>query len=57
MRNFIIVSQTVCNLQSGHEYVVEMALFNVQRAITPKVDIPELQFMCSARCLIMLTVV
>ena len=25
-----------------------MAMFNVQRAITPKVDKPELQFMCSA---------
>ena len=35
-RNFII-SRTVFNLQSGHEYMVEMAMFNVQRAITPKV--------------------
>ena len=31
------ISQTVFNLQSGHEYMVEMAIFNVQRAITPKV--------------------
>ena len=26
------------NLQSGHEYIVEMDMFNVQRAITLKVD-------------------
>ena len=31
------ISQTDFNLQSGHEYMVEMAMFNVQRAITPKV--------------------
>ena len=29
--------QTVFKLHSGHKYVVEMAIFNVQRAITPKV--------------------
>ena len=29
--------------------MVEMTIFNVQRAITPKVGITELQFMCSAR--------
>ena len=39
--------QTVVNLQSGHEYTV--AMFNVQRAITPKVSKPELRFMCSTR--------
>ena len=32
--------------------MVEMALFNVQWAITPKVGKPDLQFMCSA-CLLM----
>ena len=32
--------------------MVEMAVFNVQRAITPKVGKPELQFMCSASHLI-----
>ena len=32
------ISQTVFNLQSGHEYMMEMAMFNVQRAITPKVS-------------------
>ena len=30
------ISQAVLMLQSGHENVVEMAIFNVQRAITPK---------------------
>ena len=34
--------------------MVEMAMFNVQRAITPKVAKPELQFMCSVRYLIVL---
>ena len=33
---------------SGHEHLVEMAMFNIQREITPKADKPELQFMCSA---------
>ena len=28
-------------------YMVEMAMFNIKRAITPKVDKPELWFMCS----------
>ena len=32
--------------------MVEMAMFNVQRTITPKVDNPELWFMCSAHSLI-----
>ena len=32
------ISRTVFNLHSGHEYILEMAMFNVQRAITPKVD-------------------
>ena len=42
------ISQTVFNLQSGHKYMVEKAVFNVQRVITPKVGQPELQFMSSA---------
>ena len=54
MRSFIKISGTVFDLQSGQEYIVEMAEFNVQRAITPKVDSPELRFMCSARRLIVL---
>ena len=29
--------------------MVEMAMFYVQRAITPKIGKPELWFMCSAR--------
>ena len=34
--------------------MVEMTMFNVQRAITPKVGKSELQFMCSAHRLIVL---
>ena len=34
--------------------MVEMAMFNVQKAMTPKEDKPELRSMCSARCLIAL---
>ena len=34
--------------------MVEMAMFNVQRAITPNVGKPELQFMCAACCLIVI---
>ena len=34
--------------------MVEMAMFNVQRVITLKVDKPELWFMCSAHHLIAL---
>ena len=48
------IYQTVFNLQSGHEYMVIMALFNVQRAITQRVGKPELRFMCTALCLIVL---
>ena len=44
----------VFNLQSGHEYMVKMAVFNVQREIAPKVGKLELQFTCSALCLIVL---
>ena len=50
------ISQTVLMLQSTHEYMVEMAIFNVQRAITPKVCNPELQFLCSACCLMVLNI-
>ena len=34
--------------------MVEMAMFDVQRAITPKVGKPELWFMCSVHCLMVL---
>ena len=34
--------------------MVKMAMLNVQRAIIPKVGKPELQFMCSACCIIVL---
>ena len=49
-----MISQTVLNLQSRHKFMVEMAKFNVQRAITPKVGKPELLFMCSACHLIVI---
>ena len=45
--NFMIVCRTVFNLQSGHKYKVEMTILNVQRAMIPKVDKPELQFIHS----------
>ena len=51
---FIKTSHRVFNLKSGHEYMVEMAMFNVQRAITPKVGKQELRFINSACCLIVL---
>ena len=38
------IYQMFFNLQSRHKYMIEMAMFNVQRAITPKVGKPELQF-------------
>ena len=43
-------------LQSGHEYVGEMAIFTVHRAITPEVCNPELQFLHSARRLMVLNI-
>ena len=50
------ISKTVFNLQSRHKYIVEMAMFNVQRAIhvTPKVGKPKLRFMSSAHHLLKL---
>ena len=42
------ISQTVFTLTSGHKYMVEMAMFNVQKAITLKVGRPELQLMSFA---------
>ena len=53
-RDFIIITCMVFNLQSRQEYKIEMAMFNVQRATTPKGGKPELQFMCSACRLIVL---
>ena len=38
----------------GHKYIVEMTKFKVQRAITLKTGKPELHFMCSAHCLMVL---
>ena len=39
-----------------HEYVVEMAIFNVHSAITPKVCNSELRFLCCARRLMVLNI-
>ena len=30
------ISQTVCNLHNGHEYMVEMAMFNIQKGNNSK---------------------
>ena len=38
MRDFTKISLRVFNLQSGHEYMVKMAMFHVQRVVTLKVD-------------------
>ena len=46
--DFMKISQMVFNLQNGHEYMVEIAMFNIRRAITPKSSKPESGFMCSA---------
>ena len=56
MRKFIIISRTSFNLQDGHEYKVEMAMFNVKRSINPKVGKPELRFIGSAHRLIVLNI-
>ena len=50
------ISLTVLMLQSRHEYVVGMEIFNVQRAIIPKICNPELRFLCSACCLMVLNI-
>ena len=47
------ISQTVFNLQR-HKYMVEMAMFNVKMAITPKVGKQELRFISAAYYLIKL---
>ena len=36
--------------------MVKMAIFNIQKAITPKVGEQELQFMCSARRLMVFNI-
>ena len=48
--SFMKICQAVLKLWSGHKIV------NTQRAITPKVGKPELQFLCSACCLMVLNV-
>ena len=41
------ISQTVFNLLSGHEYMVEMAMCNVQRAIPTKVERVTVHVFCT----------
>ena len=41
------ISRNVFNLQSRHEYMIEMAMFNVSKGNNSKSK-PELRFMCSA---------
>ena len=50
------ISQTILILQSGHEYELETAIINVQRAITQKVCNPEIRFLRSARHLMVLNI-
>ena len=52
VKNLKKIFQTVFNLQPKHKYMAEIAMFNVERTITPKVSKPALQFISSARCLI-----
>ena len=42
------ISKTILNLQSGHKYMVEMAMFNVQREKSPKVGKSELWYISFA---------
>ena len=44
---------TVFKLQSGHKYITEISIFKVQRAVSPKVGLQELLFLCSAPLLMM----
>ena len=47
------MSRTVFKLPSGHKYIIEITIFEVQRAITLKESQAEL-FLCSAPFLMML---
>ena len=46
----------ILKIYSGHECMVEMAIFNIQRAITLRVGKQELRIMCSACCLIVFNI-
>ena len=43
MRSFIKISGTVFNLQSGHDYMVEMVMFNVQSFVKISLTVFNLQ--------------
>ena len=52
--SFVKISRTVSEFWSRHEYMVDIAMFNVQRVIIPSVGKSELWFMCSAHRLMVL---
>ena len=47
VRNFMKISKTVFNLQSGHKYMVEMAMLNISKSRQIRV-----RYMSSARRII-----
>ena len=50
------VSQIVFKLQIRHEYVTQITIYHIQMAITPKVGKPQLLFLCSACCLMVVNI-
>ena len=50
------ISQTVLELQSGRDFVLETATYKVQRGIIRKVQPQELWFLRSARCLMLINI-
>ena len=52
--SFMKIPWMVFELQSGHNHIAKIYYFQFQRAITPKIYNPELQFLCSASRLMLL---
>ena len=46
---FMKIFKMSFKLQSGHEFITKIAIFNEQRVITPKEYKPELQCLCSVQ--------
>ena len=46
----------VLKVQGGYKYMTEITIYNIQRAITPKVCEPKLLFLCSACRLMVVTI-
>ena len=42
VQTYMKISQAVFKLKSGHKYTTEIAIYNVQRVVTPNVDKQEL---------------